>query len=395
MIRQDMYTYGAASCGIRELHEYGVQQAAKIGAENVYDFTIGNPSVPTPDAVTKKFSELLQTASPQSLHSYTSAAGDLSVRDAIAKDLSTRSSVTVCGENLFLTCGSSSALTAVIWALAIEGAEFLVPCPYFPEYRPFIEASGAKFIPVPADTTHFDLNLSALAERITAHTQAVIVNSPNNPSGVVYSRETLKKLAALLEEKSREYAHPIYILSDEPYRELVYDGAEVPFIPELYANTVVCYSYSKSLSMPGDRLGYFCIPDSVADAKELYLAASGAARIQGHICAPSLLQKVIASCTDLRPELTVYDANRRMLYEALSAYGYRCVKPQGAFYLFVQSPSGDGKEFSDRAKQENLLVVPGEDFGVNDYVRVSTCVSHETVERSLPVFKKLMQSYQK
>ena len=395
MIRQDMYTYGAASCGIRELHEYGVQQAAKIGAEQVYDFTIGNPSVPTPDAVTQKFSELLQTASAQSLHSYTPAAGDLAVRNAIAKDLSLRSSVTIRGENLFLTCGSSSALTAVIWALAVPNTQFLVQAPYYPEYRPFVEASGASFVAVPADKAHFDLNVSAIAERVNEHTQAVIVNSPNNPSGVVYSRETLGKLAAVLEEKSRVFDHPIYIISDEPYRELVYDGAEVSFIPELYANTIVCYSYSKSLSMPGDRLGYFCIPDSVTDAEALYLAASGAARIQGHICAPSLLQKVIAACTDVRPDLTVYNKNRNTLYDALTAYGYRCVKPQGAFYLFVQSPGGDGKEFSDRAKQENLLVVPGEDFGVDDYVRVSTCVDSAMLKRSLPVFEKLMQSYQK
>ncbi len=390
MLNQRMFELGAKRSCIRELFEYGLRQAKLVGKENVLDFSLGNPSVPAPEAVTRAFRELLETGDPVALHSYTPAAGDPKVRAAVAEELSRRSGAPLRPENIFLTCGAAPSLLAVIRALATENAEILAIAPYFPEYRPFTEECGCRFGIVPADTVSFQIDLAALEARITPHTQAVIVNSPNNPSGAVYTKETLQLLAEVLRRKSRALGHPIYVISDEPYRELVYDGAEVPYLPAIYPDTVICYSYSKSFSLPGERIGYVCVPDCAADSAALFTAVAGAARAMGHVCAPSLQQQVIARCADVRPDLTVYDRNRVTLYRALTEYGYECVKPEGAFYLFVRAPGGDANAFSQRARAENLLLVPGDDFGCPGYFRVSTCVSSAAVEKSLPLFRRLI-----
>ncbi len=315
----------------------------------------------------------------------------MEARQAVADDLNNRYHAGLRPQDLFFTCGAAPALTAVIRALAVDGAEFLALAPFFPEYRPFVESNGGTFVVVPADTDTFQIPLEALEARLTPHTQAVIVNSPNNPSGVVYTEENLRLAAELLTRKSREYGHPIYILSDEPYRELVYDGVQVPFLPDLYPNTIICYSWSKSLSLPGERIGYVCVPERVEDSAQVMAAVAGAARSLGHVCAPSLQQRLVARCAGIRPDIAAYDENRRTLYDALTSYGYQCVRPSGAFYLFVRAPGGNAKAFSDRAKERNLLIVPGDDFGCPEFFRASTCVSGDMIRRSLPVFQALIQ----
>ena len=392
MIAATMYELGARRSCIRELFEYGLRQAAVVGKENVMDFSIGNPSIPTPAAVTEAFDTLVRSEDTISVHGYTPAAGDYAARKAVADNLARRAKAEIRPENIYFTCGAAPALISVIRALAVPQAEVLVIAPYFPEYRPYVEMNGCRFVTVPADTEAFQIRLEELERRITPRTQALIINSPNNPSGVVYTPETLAELAKVLTRKSREIGHPIYIISDEPYRELVYDGADVPYLPSIYPNTVICYSYSKILSLPGERIGYVCVPDSAEDSGWLYAAIAGAARTLGHVCAPSLQQKVVAQCVDIRPNLAAYDRNRTTLYDALTAYGYQCVKPQGAFYLFPKAPGGNALAFSERAKSENLLLVPGDDFGCPDFFRISTCVSYDMVCRSLPVFQKLIAS---
>ena len=392
MIAATMYELGARRSCIRELFEYGLRQAAVVGKENVMDISIGNPSIPTPAAVTEAFDALVRSKDTISVHGYTPAAGDYAARKAVADDLARRAGAEIRPENIYFTCGAAPALISVIRALAVPQAEVLVIAPYFPEYRPYVEMNGCRFVTVPADTAAFQIRLDELEKRITPRTQALIINSPNNPSGVVYTPETLAELAKVLTRKSREIGHPIYIISDEPYRELVYDGADVPYLPGIYPNTVICYSYSKILSLPGERIGYVCVPDAAEDSGSLYAAIAGAARTLGHVCAPSLQQKVVAQCVDIRPNLAAYDRNRTTLYDALTAYGYQCVKPQGAFYLFPKAPGGDARAFSERAKSENLLLVPGDDFGCPDFFRISTCVSYDMVCRSLPVFQKLIAS---
>jgi aspartate aminotransferase len=273
-------------------------------------------------------------------------------------------------------------------------SEIIAIAPFFPEYRPFVESNGAKLVVVPADTVAFQINLEALEAAISPNTQGIIINSPNNPSGVVYTRETLEKLAGILERKGKEYGHPIYLISDEPYRELVYGGVEVPFVPTIYKNTIVCYSYSKSLSLPGERIGYVCVPDNVDDAADVYAAVAGAARAMGHVCPPTLMQLVIERCADEMPDLAAYDDNRTLLYNALTEMGYECAKPDGAFYLFVKAPNGDAVGFSQKAKLEhNLLVVPGDGFGCPGFMRLSYCVSGDMIRRSLPAFKAMIESY--
>lgn len=384
---------GSNSSCIRELFEFGLHQKAIVGAENVYDYSIGNPSIPAPVEVGEAICDILATEDSIQVHGYTSAVGYDGVRKAVAEDLAERSGMNIRPENLFFTCGAAPALMATLRALNVDAqTEIIAVAPFFPEYRPFVQASGSRLVVVEADTKAFQIDLEGVERAISSHTQAIIINSPNNPSGVVYTADTLQKLAVLLTKKSQEYGHPIYIISDEPYRELVYGGVEVPFVPAIYPNTVICYSYSKSLSLPGERIGYVCVPDCAQQSSELYTCVKGAARMDGHVCAPSLLQRVIARCAKLRPDLRNYDENRVLLYEALTSYGYECAKPDGAFYLFVKAPGGDAKVFSERAKMENLLVVPSDDFGVKGYFRLSYCVSNDMIHRSLPAFKKLIEA---
>ena len=389
MLNQTAYSLGANRSCIRDLFEYGRARAAVVGEENVFDYSLGNPSIPSPAAVDEAVRQILQDTPTLQVHGYTSAVGDAATRQAIADDLNRRYDAGCRGENFFLGCGAAPELVAVFTALAVPEGELLAIAPYFPEYKPFAQAAGLNFRVVPPDVPEFQIKLDAVEAMLTPHTQAVLINTPNNPSGVVYTQKTLEALGALLTQKSREYGHPIYLISDEPYRELAY-GVEVPFVPLIYPNTVVCYSYSKSLSLPGERIGYIYVPDSAADSRALYAAVAGAARSAGHVCAPSLWQKVIARCAGLRPDLQAYDRNRKALYEGLTAMGYEMAKPDGAFYLFIKAPGGDANAFSEKAKERDLLLVPGDGFGCPGYFRICYCVSYDMIQRSLPVFRALI-----
>ena len=389
MLNENALKLGTARSVIRELFEYGNNRAKVVGRENIFDYSLGNPSIPAPKEVNEAICDILKNEPPLAVHGYTSAAGDPAVRQAIAEDLNLRFNAGAKAEELFLGCGAAPELTAVLKALAVENSEVLAIAPYFPEYKPFAESAGLTFTVVSSDAPDFRLPVAAIEKQISVNTQAVLINSPNNPSGTVYTTEELTALAVVLTKKSAEFGHPVYIIADEPYRELVYDGVETPFIPNIYPNTVVCYSYSKALSLPGERIGYIYVPGQAADSAELYGAIAGAARSMGHVCAPSLLQKVIGRCTHLRPDLGSYDKNRRALYDGLIEAGYKVVKPDGAFYLFVEAPGGDGIAFSEKAKQLDVLVVPGEGFGCPGYFRLCYCVSYDTIMRSLPLFKQL------
>lgn len=389
MLNQTAYSLGANRSCIRDLFEYGRARAAVVGDENVFDYSLGNPSIPSPAAVDEAVRQILLDTPTLQVHGYTSAVGDAATRQAIADDLNRRYDAGCRGENFFLGCGAAPELVAVFTALAVPEGELLAIAPYFPEYKPFAQAAGLNFRVVPPDVPEFQIKLDAVEAMLTPHTQAVLINTPNNPSGVVYTQKTLEALGALLTQKSREYGHPIYLISDEPYRELAY-GVEVPFVPLIYPNTVVCYSYSKSLSLPGERIGYIYVPDSAADSRALYDAVAGAARSAGHVCAPSLWQKVIARCAGLRPDLQAYDRNRKALYEGLTAMGYEMAKPDGAFYLFIKAPGGDANAFSEKAKERDLLLVPGDGFGCPGYFRICYCVSYDMIQRSLPVFRALI-----
>ena len=394
MYNQKAYALGNNQSTIRDLCAYGNMRAAIVGRENIYDYSIGNPSSPTPQLVDDTIRELLETMDSLEIHSYTSAQGDYETRKAIADDLGGRYGVPIDADELFLGCGTSAELAAVFNALAMPGGEILTIAPYFSEYTSFVEGAGLTLKVVPPDVPGFQIRLDMVEQMLTPNTLALIINSPNNPAGTVYTAQTLRQLAQILRRKSEAYGHPIYIVSDEPYRELVYDGVEVPFLPGIYPDTVICYSYSKSLSLPGERIGYVYVPRTAADGKELLAAVAGASRAIGHICAPSLLQKVIARCAHLRPDLRFYDRNRRALYEGLTALGYETAKPDGAFYLFVKVPGGDANAFMEAAKQKDLLVVTGDIFGCPGYVRICYCVSYDMIQRSMPVFRELMEAYQ-
>ena len=395
MVNQEYYNLGTAPSVIRQLFAYGLEQAAKVGADKVYDYSLGNPSIPAPKKVNESIKKIVDEMDSIKLHGYSMAAGFDTARAAVAKDLAERFGLDVKASELFFTCGAAPALISIIKALIVDAdSEIMAVAPFFPEYRPFVNANGGKLVVVPADTKAFQIHLDEVEKRITKNTQGIIINSPNNPSGVVYTEETLKGLAALLERKSKEYGHPIYIIADEPYRELVYGGVKVPFIPCLYKNTIVCYSYSKSLSLPGERIGYVYVPGFAEDADAGYAAISGAARIMGHVCPPTLMQKVIEYCAEERPDLVAYDENRNLLYSSLREMGYECAKPDGAFYLFVKAPNGDANAFSEKAKLEhNLLVVPADGFGCPGYFRLSYCVANDMIQRSLPAFKAMIESY--
>ena len=388
MYNQTAYQLGSNRSVIRELFEYGRQRAAIVGSENVFDYSLGNPSIPAPKEVEQAIRDILTDMPSLAIHGYTSAIGDADTRKAIADDLNARYNAGVGAEDLFIGCGAAPELVATFTALSIPGGQVLAIAPYFPEYKPFVNQAGMELKVVPADIPGFQIDLAAVESMICDKTVAIIINSPNNPAGTVYTADTLRALADLLNRKGAEFGHPIYIVADEPYRELAY-GVEVPFIPNLYANTIVCYSYSKSLSLPGERIGYVYVPKSAENSREIYAAVAGASRGLGHVCAPSLMQKIIARCAHLRPDLAAYDRNRRALYEGLLEAGYEAAKPDGAFYLFVKAPGGDAMAFSEKAKQKDLLVVPGDGFGCPGYFRVCYCVSYEMIQKSLPVFAEL------
>ncbi len=395
MLSESMAALGTSRSVIRELFEYGMQRAAQVGAENVFDFSIGNPSVPAPPSVNREAVRLLQNEDPVALHGYTSAAGDGSVRSALAASVNRRFGTGYAADNFYCTMGAAAALCCCFKALCCPEDEFIVLAPYFPEYKVFIEGAGGKAAVVPPETESFQIDFAALERSVNARTKAVVVNSPNNPCGVVYSQKTIESLAALLDAKSAEYGHPIYIISDEPYREIVYDGTEVPYIPKFYANTLVCYSYSKSLSIPGERIGYVLVPDTMDDWEHVYAAVAGAGRALGYVNASSLFQRVIAACADDTADLSVYAENRRILLDGLRSMGFTCVEPGGTFYIFPRSLEPDDGAFSRRAMAHDLLLVPGSGFGCPGHVRISYCVPTERIRRALPVFEKLAAEYKK
>lgn len=395
MLVNEMVELGAKRSGIRELFEYGLRRKAEVGAENVFDFSIGNPSVPAPEAVQALYRDLATRTDTVRIHGYTSASGAMAVREAVANSLNVRFQANARAQNIFMTCGAAPAVMSTLKALCVEGAEFVVIAPYFPEYRTFITAVGGKMVVVPMDETDFGLHVNAIEPYLTAHTQAIIVNSPNNPTGMVYSRETLEALADLLRKKGEAFGHPIYLIADEPYRELVFDGYETPFIPNIYENTVVCYSWSKSLSLPGERIGYMYVPDRCADSAALFHAVTGAARALGHICAPTTAQYVVQECCMMMPDVTPYDENRKLLYKELTAMGYTCVYPHGAFYMLLKSPMETATAFSEKAKEFNILVPPCDPFGCPGYLRLSTCVSPAMVKKSIPAFRALLEAIRK
>ena len=392
-MNQRMYGLGSKSSVIREIFEYGKRRAAEIGAENVYDFSLGNPSVAPPQAVEDAIAQLLQGKDMTALHGYTSGPGDMATREAIAAHIRGSFGVPADAAHIYMTCGAAASLTISLSAICNAGDEVITFAPYFTEYKVFTETAGARLLALPSDPATFQIDFVALEGALSPHKAAVFVNSPNNPSGVVYDRETVKKLAALLAEKSAEYGRTIYLISDEPYRELVYGGVEVPYLPAYYKDTLVCYSYSKSLSLPGERIGYIFVSPQAKDAAALFLAVCGAGRALGYVCAPSLFQKVIARCQGMTSDVSVYEKNRNTLLSALTSYGFTCVRPDGAFYLFMRSPEPDANAFCEKAKQYDLLLVPGDDFGCAGYVRIAYCVSPAMIARSLPAFEKLARSY--
>lgn len=394
MISKEMYELGAKRSVIRELFEYGKQQAAIVGKENVFDFSIGNPTVPAPECVKEAILELLETSKSEEIHGYTSAQGDLEVRRGLADYMSNMFNCQLKADNFYMTCGAAASLSITLKALTANlEDEIIIMAPYFPEYQVFIKNAGAKVVVVAADTEKFQIKMELLEKAITPNTKGIIINSPNNPSGVVYSEETLKALADLLKKKSKEYKKPLYLISDEPYREIIYDGLKIPYIPAYYENTIICYSYSKSLSLPGERIGYILVPDCVENAKDVYTAVCGAGRSLGYVCAPSMFQKIALKCLGKTADVALYDANRRLLYDGLSKMGYQCVKPDGAFYLFVKSLEENSVSFSEKAKKFNLLIVPADDFGCPGYVRISYCVDPEMIKRSFDAFQKLRDLY--
>ncbi len=394
MFSGQCYDWGSKRSTIRELFEYGKQRAAIVGPENVFDFSLGNPTVPAPDEVAQAIQEILATETSIQIHGYTSAQGDPEVRKVIADYLNLTYGTHFCADNFYMTCGAAASLCITFHAL-IESPEdeIVAIAPYFPEYKVFAEGSGAKFVMCEPDMENFQIDMALLGEKINAHTRAVIINSPNNPSGVVYTEDTIKKLAALLSQKSEAFGHPVYLITDEPYREIVYDGIQVPFVTKYYRDTIVCYSYSKSLSLPGERIGYILVPDEATESHRLYLTICGAGRKLGYVCAPSLMQQVVARCQGKVGDINAYKVNRDILYKGLCALGYECVHPDGAFYMFVKALGGDSEAFSEKAKEFDLLLVAADGFGCPGYVRVSYCVDKEMIERSLPAFAKLADAY--
>ena len=389
MINEKMYELGTKKSTIRTIFEFGRKRAAEVGEENIFDFSLGNPNVPTPQFVKDSIIEILNTMEPTAVHGYTVAPGNPQVRAVVAKSINERFGTNYDAGNLFITAGAAAAITISFKALCEDNDEFITFAPYFPEYKCFVESVGGKLIVVPAQVEDFQINFDEFIKRINSNTKAIIINSPNNPSGAVYSEETIKKLAEILRQKSEEFGKPIFIISDEPYREIAYD-VEVPYVPNYYKYTLVCYSYSKSFSLPGERIGYIVVPSGL---DKVYGAIAGAARVLTHVNAPSLWQLVIAKCAGKPSDISTYRKNAELLYNGLIDAGFTCNKPQGAFYLFPKCFEDDDYAFCERAKKYDLLLVPGNDFGCPGYFRAAYCIKTETIERSLPLFKKLANEY--
>ena len=386
MINRQMYELGSKRSVIRELFEFGRQLKEERGESKVFDFSLGNPSVLPPDKVS---SELFKLINDTNIHKYTSAQGDQNVRQKIASSLSQKLNIKISGDDIYLTCGAAAGLTVTLKAICNKDDEVLIVRPYFPEYKVFISNADAKFVEINFDDD-FQIDFADFEKKISSKTKVVIINSPNNPSGVIYTKETIEKLATILDKKEKEYQHDIFVISDEPYRELVYDNMSVPNVMNSYDNTIMCYSFSKSLSLPGERIGYICLSPKVHD-RDVYFAICGAGRSLGFVCAPSIFQQLISKCLEEKPRFEEYKQNRDLIYKSLINIGYECVHPDGAFYLFIKSPIADAMKFSEMAKQKGILLVPGEGFGAKDYLRLSYCVSYDTIKMSIPYFEKLMR----
>ncbi len=389
MINEKMRELGSKRSTIRELFEFGKALAEKRGEDSVFDFSLGNPSIPAPKEVGEILTELISSTDPAVLHGYTSAEGALSVRESVARHIRECFGCEADATNVYMTVGAAAALTSSLHAVVCPDEEVIVLSPYFPEYKVFIEATGAKVKEVPCNTTDFHPSVPDIEAAINEKTAAIIINSPNNPTGAVYTEDDIKKIAELLERRCAELRKVIYIIADEPYRELVFDGRKVPFIPNYYRNTIVCYSYSKSLSLPGERIGYVFVSPKATESYSVFKAVCGAGRALGYVCAPALLQRLVERCQGMTSDLSAYRENRDILLSALTEYGYTVSPPEGAFYLFVKSPTKDALSFSEAAKRYGILLVPGEDFGMSGYVRLAYCQSRDVIMRSLPYFKAL------
>lgn len=392
-LNEEMVELGQLRSAIREIFEYGRARRAQIGSDKVFDFSLGNPNVPPPKEFLECIERLLIENEPTQLHGYTSAQGDRATRQAVADDLAKRFGANVGADDIYMTCGAAASLTISLKAVVQEGDEVIVFAPFFPEYRVFAQNAGAKLAVVGADEKDFQINFEKLESVLSEKTKAVIINSPNNPSGAVLTEKNIVRLCELLEKKSLEFGRRIFLISDEPYREIVYGDARVPYIPSYYTYTLVCYSYSKSLSLPGERIGYIAINRDMECRDELYAAICGAGRSLGYVCAPSLMQRAVAECSGMVSDLSVYRENRELLYSALTEMGFDCVKPDGAFYMFVKSPEADASAFCERAKRHELLLVPSDSFGCAGYVRISYCVKTDTIKRSIPLFARLAEEY--
>ena len=393
MYNKKAYALGSKRSIIREIFEYSKVRAQEIGTDKVYDFSLGNPSVEPPKEVTETIKNLISTNNQTLLHGYTSAQGDLAVRTVISQNINSRFALNLTPNNIYMTCGAAASLSICLKAVMNEGEECIVFSPFFTEYRVFVENAGGKLVVSNPNFDTLQIDLEDFNSKITENTKAVIINSPNNPSGVVYSEEIILKVCSILEQKQAEFGHDIYLISDEPYRELVYGDIKVPYLMNYYKNTMVCYSYSKSLSLPGERIGYIAVNPDMNNSSEVYLAVCGAGRSLGYVCAPSLFQKVIEKCINAKVNIDAYKQNRDIIYNALTEYGFDCVKPDGAFYLFVKSPDGDAYSMYEKAKKHEILLVPCDDFGIKGYVRIAYCVDKKRIENSLDAFMKLAKDY--
>lgn len=393
MIADKMKALVKNSSAIRAMFEEGKIMAAKYGAENVYDFSLGNPNVPAPVQVKEAIIEEAEKEDPIVLHGYMSNAGYEDVRQAVAESINKKFDTAFSAKNIIMTVGAAGGLNVILKTLLNPGDEVIAIAPYFGEYNSYVSNFDGKLVVVSPNTETFQPNLTELEEKLTARTKAVIVNSPNNPTGVIYSEETIQAMAEILRKKQKEFGTDIYLISDEPYRELAYDGAEVPYLTKYYENAIIGYSFSKSLSLPGERIGYLVIPDEAADSEDVISAAGTATRILGYVNAPSLMQKAVAKCLDAQADVPYYDRNREDLYNGLKEMGFECIKPQGAFYLFMKSPVADEKVFCEATKKQHILIVPGSSFACPGYVRIAYCVAHETIINSMPGFKALAEEF--